>query len=158
MTDAAIYIRDSGKLKPSDSGTTYTQVNSGTWQQLNGFTISADFTNDITSNDANRTNSTYSHLLTFNSNEVVQIQAPRFTLRGVVPITDTTAITNLINFSRSKGVKRIKGGLGLFDILSDIEAGTEDAIDVIFKNTNMTEIYNDDTSNISFTINLEQVR
>jgi hypothetical protein len=155
MVDASIYIRDTGKLKRADSSATYTRVNSGTWTELYGFTLTFDFQNDITSNDANRTDASNSHLLTFNSNEVTQTQAPRMILRGHYPLSSgTSLIQHLINFSRSKGIKQIKGGVGTITAFPEC---ADSAIYVLFKNMNISEVYNDDTSGVAFTINLEQV-
>lgn len=153
MVDSTIQILDTGKINKDDSGTSYTQLNSGTWIDLSGFTLSGDFTNLLTSNEAARDDSTDSGLFTFNSNEKTMIQAPRLILRGLVLASATSTITNIINLGRKKSVLKMKGGLGFIEAMPEYS----DGIYVIIKNTNFSEVYKDTKSTINFTINLEQV-
>lgn len=154
MSGTEIKILDTGKRNVADSGTTWTQMNSGTWINLKGFTLSGDFTNNITANDALSTNSSDTSLLTFSSNEKTMNMAPRFLLRGLVGASETSTMTNIVNLGRKKAVLKMKGGLGFIAALPEYS----DGVYVLIKNINFSETMANDTANVNFTINLEQVQ
>lgn len=157
VVDSTIQIKDTGKRNTVGS-VIYTQVNSGNWISLYGFTLTGEFTVNTTNNVTQRNDTGDSTLLTFESNEVAAIQAPRLTLRGLVPAASTSTITNIINLGRTKGIKQLAGGLGFIDAMPEVVSGTPNYIYVIVKNITFTEAVGTDNVNIAFTIQLEQVQ
>lgn len=149
-----VEIADTGKRNTTGS-VVYTQVNSGTFFELPGFSLTGEFTVTTTNNVGFKNDPNDSTKLTFNSNETVALQAPRLTLRGIVPASSTSLITNIISLGRTKGIKQLKGGLGFINALPEVSSN---AIHVIVKNITFSEILRDDKSNIAFTIQLEQVK
>jgi len=155
MANTLIRIKDTG-ARTVGGTTVYTQIGSGAWLDLSGFSLTGEFTLNSTNNVAFKED-TNGHL-TFQANEVSALQAPRFTIRGVVPASSSTLITQIVQLGRSKGIKRITGGLGLVDALPEVATDTYEYVSVIIKNITFTEIVKGDKVNIGFTIQLEQVQ
>ena len=165
MTNSTISIKDTGLNKVGGTAL-YTPANSGNWLDLYGFSLNGEFNVNTTDNDAYRNED--SSNLTFSSNEISSINAPRFTLRGIVPLsTSATTIGHLLNMRTTKSVKLLTGGLGLIDNYSDAVsvvkgAGNVNAIYVIITNVTFSEesVDTNDSGNeniVNFTIQLEQV-
>lgn len=157
MANTLIRIKDTGARTVGGS-VDYTQVGSGAWIDLSGFSLTGDFTVTGTNNVSFQENTSDTTLLTFQANEVSALQAPRLTLRGIVPATSTALITNIINLSRSKGIKRLTGGLGMIDAIPEVATDTYQYVSVIIKNITFTETVSGDDTNINFTIQLEQTK
>lgn len=156
MADTSIQILDTGKRVITGS-VIYTQVNSGSWISLPGFNLTGEFTLNTTTNVGQRSRTDDSSFFSFTSNEVTNLQAPRLTLRGLVPASDTSTLTNIINLGRTKGVKQLAGGLGFIDALPEVLGTSPKYIYVIIKNITFSEVYSEDKSNVGFTIQMEQV-
>lgn len=152
--DTRIQILDTGR-NSVNGAQIYAQVNSGNWIPLSGFTLSGNFgvssTNHASFQEADASN------LSFLPNEAAALQAPRFTLRGIVPADDNATIQNIIKLQRSKGIKQLTGGLGLIDSLPEASTTSPVYIHVIIKTVDFSEVYASDKKNITFTIQLEQV-
>jgi len=151
-----IRLKDTGLNKVGGT-VDYTAVNSGAWTDLSTFQLRGEFTVNTTNNVSTKTDSSNSSQLTFVPNEISAIQGPRFTLQGLVSATDTTLIANIINFERSKGVKRISGGAGLIAALPEVLTDTYNYVSVIVKNVTFSEVVKNGENYINFTIQLEQV-
>jgi hypothetical protein len=152
-----IQLKDTGLNKVGGS-VVYNPVNSGTWIPIKGFTIRGEFTVNGTNNVTTLTDTSNTSQLTFQSNELTAIQAPRFTLQGLVEASDATTIGHIINLGRSKGIKRLTGGLGMIAALPEVATDTYEYVSVLIKNITFSEVVANDTSFINFTIQLEQVR
>lgn len=152
-----IRIKDTGLNKVGGT-VTYTPVNGGVWTNLDTFVMRGEFTVQTTNNDAQRTDPANSSNLTFESNEIAAIQAPRFTLQGTVLGSNSTLIKNIIQFGRSKGIKRLSGGAGIIEGMPEVANDTHDYISVIIKNITFTDNTKNSENYINFTIQLEQVR
>lgn len=135
----------------------YTPIDSGNWIDFNVSSNRFEFTVNTTNNVATRTNSTNASLMDFKSNEVSALMSPRFTLRGLVKASDAATINNLINLGRSKGIKRLSGGLGTISGLPEVQTDTYDYISVVIKNITVSEVINKDEDYADMTIQLEQV-
>lgn len=155
MADNKIQLLDTGKAEVGGS-VIYTQANSGNWLDLSGFTLSGAFngnkSNHVSFQEADDSN------LTFMNNEMVAIQGPLFTLRGLIPASNTTTISTLISLHRSKGIKQLAGGMGLINALPEATGTNPKYINVIISRINFSEKYSTDKGNIDFVIELEQVK
>lgn len=157
MANSIIQILDTGKRTP-DGSVDYTQVNSGSWIDLYGFTLRGEFTNSSTNNAGQRDDTSDSTKLTFIPNETAAVIAPRFTIQGLVPSSSTETITNIVELGRTKGIKQLAGGLGLIEALPEASLTSPTFVYVIIKNITFSEVVATDVTNIAFTIQLEQVQ
>lgn len=149
-----IQIKDTGLNKVGGS-VIYTPVASGAWISLSSFNLRGEFTVNTTDNQSLR--SSDSSMLSFKSNELSTLLPPRFTLSGAVLATDNVTIQNIVKLGRSKGIKRITGGLAMISALPEKQVDTYDYISVIIKNITFSEIVADSKDYVAFTIQLEQV-
>lgn len=151
---AKLRIKDTGQN--TDSGSViYTQVNSGSWFDLTGFSFIAEFTT-LTSD--HQTQVVESGLFTFSPNDMVGIQAPRFTIQGLVESSNTSLIQNIIKLNRTLGVKRISGGSGIISALPESATDTYTYVPVIVKNITLSDVVRNGVDYVSMTIQLEQVK
>jgi hypothetical protein len=155
-----IKIKDTGLDKVGGS-VTYSAVTYGidNWIDLDGFTFRGEFTVNTTNNVATKTTINYfsGESLDFQSNEIAALQAPRFTLQGLVSAGDSTKIRAIVNLGRTMGIKRISGGMGLINALPEVATDTYNYVSVIVKNITFSEVVSNGEDKINFTIQLEQV-
>lgn len=152
-----VRIKDTGKVNGDDISPTYTQIDSGNWISFYGTQLS--FTLDTTFNDkvSSLTDPNAQHLITYKSNEIGALKAPRITLRGVLETSDKQSLTNLTLLQRSKGIKQISGGAGFISALPEKKTDTYEYVNVIIKNLNVEEVVRNGTNYLKFTANLELV-
>lgn len=150
---STIRIKDTGLNKVGGTEV-FTKINSGNWTELKGFSLRGEFGTQGTDYQSQRESG---GLLTWKSNEVTALMSPRFTLQGLVDATDATLIANIIKFGRSKGVKRITGGLGLIAALPEVATDTYSYVSIKINNITFTEVQANSTNYINFTIQCEQV-
>lgn len=155
MANTTIRLKDSG-LDEVGGTAVYNQVNYGNWLPLDGFTLRGEFTVQKTEFASTRTDPTNESLLTFKANEIASVLPPRITIQGLVDATDVLTISDIVDMGRSKGIKRLTGGLGLIEATYD-GADTYAYWNVLITNITFSEVVRNGTSYINFTIQAEQV-
>lgn len=151
---ARLRIKDTG-LESVSGSEIYTKANSGNWLDLYGFTIAANYRNLVSTNEGhiNEDSSNFGH----SENAQTGCAPPRYTIRGTVAAADATNIlTKLVAFRKSKGVKRLSGGLGVIDADKDGD-DTYSYINVIIVNLTISEVLASSTDYIDFTIEVLRV-
>jgi hypothetical protein len=135
----------------------YTPVNSGKWLEIPTVANRYELTVQTSDFTALRTNETNTSLMDFKSNEVSALMAPRMNIRALVNVTDATKISAIINMGRSKGIKRLSGGMGVISGMPEKDTDTYDYINVLIKNITISEVLSSDDTYADITIQLEQV-
>jgi hypothetical protein len=69
---------------------------------------------------------------------------------------DAGNMKDLEELRRHKGVKRITGGINILSALKD-GTDTHDYVEVMITNLTYTENYQNDTTNVNFTLQLKKV-
>lgn len=151
---STIRFKDTG-LDEVGGSVLYSTINSGNWFTMYGFSITFEFT---TLKSDNQSTQVSEGEFVYINNEVAGVQAPRITLQGLVPVSDSTLIQNIVKLNRTIGIKRLSGGLGVINALPEVETDTYNYISVIVKNITIREELVNDTEYANITIQLEQVR
>lgn len=157
MVSDEIQILDSG-LNKVGGAILYPRVNSGSWIGLNGFTLRGEFTVTSTDHSSTLDDPSDSGKLTFKSNALTKVLTPRYTLQGVILASDSQKIKDIVELSRTKGIKQLSGGTGLIKALPEASLTSPVFIYVLVKNITFSEVEANGDTYINFTIQLEQVR
>ncbi len=152
----ALEIADTG-LDKVNGTEIYVKVNSGEYLTLYSNVLRSEFTVQTTDNSSYRKKDDSN--ITFHSNELTAVLPPRFTINAFIPVDNTDDISNVIALRNSKGIKKLKGGLGLINASPDnFDDSGEDAIYVLLKNLTLNEVLRESTNYLKMTLQLEQVR
>lgn len=157
------------KLQIADTGLnvvggteTYTKVNSGSYVTLPSTTLRSEFTVNTSDNQSVRFDETVTDRLSFHPNNVTSVLPPRFTVSGLLNLTDATdqaTYTYLLQMQRSPSIKKMKGGLGSITyMLDNFTDGADKAVYVLIKNFTPNEVLSNGVEHVSFTLQLEQVK
>jgi hypothetical protein len=149
-------LKDTGLDKVGGTAV-YTPVNSGNWITIPTVSNRFELTVQTTDFGALRTNPSNTSLMDFKPNEVSSLLSPRMNIRALIDATNPTTITNIINLGRSKGVKRLSGGLGVISGMPEKATDTYDYISVLIKNITISEVIANGNTYADITIQLEQV-
>jgi len=150
-----VRIKDTGLNKVGGTET-YPKVNSGNWIDTTSNSVRFEFNTKTTNNESSQSDTAGN--LTFNSNEVTAVIPPRFTVAAKVAVGDAQGLQDMIMLGRSKGVKRLSGGLALIAALPEVETDTYPYVSVIIKNITPSETMSKSDEWVVFTIQMEQVR
>ncbi len=149
---AKIRIKDTGLNKVG--GTKKYSTATDDWVDLDGFQLRHEFT--VMSSD-NQAPVIDDGKLTFTSNEITGIQAPRLTMQGVIATADINKLQLLLDMRRTLGIKEISGGAGIIPAYPGAYVDDYNCIAVILKNVTMSEVVKDGTEYANITIQMEQV-
>lgn len=89
------------------------------------------------------------------SNEIITSLPTRITINGLYLLSDIENFKKVIKMQRTLGLKKIKGGLGLINILPGVTDDSE--IYIIIRSIKPTEVMSDSTSTIGYTMQVEVV-
>ena len=153
-------IKDTGLDKVGGT-VKYSQSGSGNWMSLFSSRLNVEMTTKSTNYASGQIDPTTQNL-TFNNDELSAVLPPRITIEAMMPINDQTSkdlMKEILMLQRTLGVKYLKGGLGLLDVMpNNLVDGGDNVIAILVKNIVPREVVDNATTYIALTIQAEQIK
>jgi len=152
MVDTTTRIKDTGL--DIEGNASFTAYASGAWIEFpsNNFIFEGNIGDEGKAGFVKEDDST----LDYFKNDTTILHPPRITMRGIIANADSTKLAQLWALRKSRGVKRLTGGINVISAIKD-GTDTHDYINVIITNVTFTENYVGDNTNVSYTVQFKQV-